>query len=570
ARLLARRTLRALDELGNDLTLIDVLTVQLDAMAMDFPEYAEKGEGIFKIAELEESRYRQVLTRGKEILTRYTATAKARNETRLSSETLMELYDSHGLPPDFVKQTLQPMNVQVDFPEDFFAQIAKRHEKPAPAVHEETRTDALKARLSHLPPTRKLFYEDQYMREFDATVLDVDSRLLILDQTAFYAEGGGQLADTGVVRHEKGECRVVNVQSVNNVIVHFIEGQPPEKGWRVRGVLDWTRRRALMRHHTATHVLMGAAVKVLGDHVWQAGAQKDVDKARLDITHYDKLTTEQLQQIETLANDAVMAELPVEIQLFPRSEAEAKFGFRLYQGGVIPDRELRVIHIGGWDVEACAGTHCKSTGEIGFIKIIRGERIQDGVERLHFAAGLPAVEYSQSETERLKILSEILETPRETLEKSAETLKQDLKTLRKKLESLEHTLADYYTSQLIDSAVTVGPVKVVKSVMEGEEAAFLITLGGKMIESDPRLVVALVTRTEKAANVVVMAGNEAVRHGVHAGKIVSEIAKAMNGKGGGKPYLGQGGSSNTAKAEDALKTIEEHIRSMVKAKRHDR
>ncbi len=180
------------------------------------------------------------------------------------------------------------------------------------------------------------------------------------------------------------QAEVVDVQKVGRVVVHKVktENALPKEGSTVRGILDWERRYSLMKAHTGTHLVNGAARRVLGEHVWQSGTQKGVESTRLDISHYRRLTAEEIHKIERLANEAVLADMPVETTWLPRSEAEARYGFRLYQGGAVPGKEIRVVKTGNWDVEACAGTHLKSTGEIGYLKILYSERVQDGVERL--------------------------------------------------------------------------------------------------------------------------------------------------------------------------------------------
>lgn len=179
----------------------------------------------------------------------------------------------------------------------------------------------------------------------------------------------------------------------------MVEGQPPPEGVEVVGEIDWERRYALMKMHTGTHVLIQSIRRVLGPHIWQAGAQKDIPSSRLDVTHYKLPTPEEVAEIERLANSAVQANLPVYVKIMPRNEAEAKYGFILYQGGVVPAREIRVVQIGPdsdpYDVQACGGTHLKSTGEIGIIKIQKVERIADGVVRFIFTTGLHALSYIQ-------------------------------------------------------------------------------------------------------------------------------------------------------------------------------
>src|SRR5207302_7287728 len=172
-----------------------------------------------------------------------------------------------------------------------------------------------------------------------------------------------------------------------------------------------TRREAMMRNHNATHIVLGAARKVLGNHVWQAGAHKAVDMARLDITHFDALTDAELAKIEEVANDQVLASRQVRAKFLARDLAERKFGFRLYQGGSVPGGELRVVEIPKWDAEACGGTHVARTSDVALIKILRSTRIQDGVVRLEYAAGKPAFDAMRKQSDDLRRAADILSVP---------------------------------------------------------------------------------------------------------------------------------------------------------------
>src|SRR5207249_1710066 len=208
--------------------------------------------------------------------------------------------------------------------------------------------------------------------------------VVVLDQTFFYPEGCGQEADHGTI----DAFEVYDVQRTGPSVLHFVRGDASRlQGKRVACTIDANRREALMRNHTATHIVLGAARKVLGNHIWQAGAHKAADMARLDITHFDALTDAEFAKIEELANDQVLASRQVRAKFLARDLAERKFGFRLYQGGSVPGGELRVVEIPKWDVEACGGTHVARTSDVALIKLLRSTRIQDGVVRLEYAAG---------------------------------------------------------------------------------------------------------------------------------------------------------------------------------------
>ncbi|MCK5562840.1 alanine--tRNA ligase, partial [Candidatus Bathyarchaeota archaeon] len=367
---------------------------------------------------------------------------KTKGINQIPTDMLMQLYDSHGLPPEVVAETAKEEGITVSLPEDFYGMIAKSHIQ-APTREAETPSE-LEAKLSGVPPTRMLYYEDPYLQKFEANVLQVvNGKYVVLDQTAFYPEGGGQPSDQGFLRFKGGQAEVTDVQKVGNIIVHVVKDTVPKRKSVVTGTINWERRNSLMKQHTATHVLMGAARRVLGQHVWQAGAQKDVDRSRLDFSHFRRLTLEEMHKIEELANETVIRSVPVETSWKPRTEAEKQYGFRLYQGGVVPGKEIRVVNIKDWDVEACGGTHLRNTGEIGFIKILHTERIQDGVERIIFSTGLPALRAVQQKEALLWKVAEKLNAPLEKLEATAERVVAEWKQTRREKEHLIKELAKF-------------------------------------------------------------------------------------------------------------------------------
>ncbi|MFQ6087259.1 MAG: alanine--tRNA ligase, partial [Candidatus Bathyarchaeia archaeon] len=379
ARLMLRRTHRLLRTLDVEEKLLDIVDMQITFWSKDYPHLKEMRDEIMEMLTAEQQKFKQTLQRGRSLVRRMTQELKAKRIDKVPIGMLMQLYDSHGLPPEVVAETAKEEGFTVDLPEDFYGMIAKSHIQ-APVKEVELPLKELEPKLSGLPPTRMLYYEDSYLREFEARVLRVlEDKYVVLDQTAFYPEGGGQPPDQGFLKFNGGQTEVIDVQKVGNIIVHVVKNTVPKQESVITGTLNWERRNSLMKHHTATHVLMGAARRVLGQHVWQAGTQKDVDRTRLDFSHFRRLTLEEIHEIEKLANKAVIRNIPVETSWKPRTEAEKQYGFRLYQGGVVPGKEIRVVDVKDWDFEACAGTQVKNTGEIGFIKILHSERIQDGV-----------------------------------------------------------------------------------------------------------------------------------------------------------------------------------------------
>jgi alanyl-tRNA synthetase len=560
-RLLIRRTYRLLRELAIDDKMDDIIDLQINYWGKDFPLLRDMRDEILELLSIEREKYEQTLERGRGLVKRMIQDQKREGTAEIPLESIVELYDSHGLTPEVVSEMAEAEGIRVQVPDNFYSHIAERHVAAPETIKTASKEgiEDAEGMFADLPDTRRLYYEDAYIKEFKAKVLRVSGNRVVLDQTAFYPEGGGQLPDHGVLTFDGKRSKVVDVQKAGGVIVHFVEDSVPKENQKVSGQLDWERRVSLMRHHTATHLVMGAARRTLGQHVWQAGAQKDVERTRLDISHPKRLTTEEIYKIERLANCVVMENLPVECFWNPREEAERKYGFRLYQGGVVPGREIRVVKTEDWEVEACGGTHCKSTGEVGLIKIIRTERIQDGVERIIFSAGDAAVKAVQETEAKVLKVAELLEVQTEKVENTVERMVSEWKELRRDKEHLSDGLAQFMAEKYLEKAEKIGKLKLVSGTVGAQAvgADLLIKVASKLVQLDNHSMAVLIS-VDKNAQVVVMVGEEAQKLGIDAREITRAAAAELGGGGSGKPDFAQGGGTkvtNVAKAIEKAKTV---------------
>ena len=567
-RLMIRRTYRHLRVLGIEDRLLDILDRQIVSWSKDYPHLQEMRDTMLEILDVENDKYKRTLKRGRLLVERLSKDLKSNGISEIPSDTLVELYDSHGLPPEVVKETAETLGLTVDLPENFYGEVAEKHVQAPPAETVE-KIKGLEAQVSDLPKTCMLYYEDAYIKNFEATVLRVlDNKYVVLDKTAFYPEGGGQPADSGFICFGKSKVEVTDVQKLGNLIVHVVEGSAPKEGVTVKGTIDWDKRYSLMKHHTGTHILVGAARRVLGEHVWQVGAQKDVDKTRIDISHYKRLALEDVHEIERLTNDAIAQNIPIETAWYSRIDAEKLYGFRLYQGGVVPGKEIRVVKSGDWDVEACGGTHLKNTGELGFIKIVHTERIQDGVERIIFSAGLPALKAIQKNDTLLSDLQEVLSAPQDKLVKTAKRFIDEWKEARQDKKRLIAELAkkEAATTGTAQAAETVSfnGVNYLEREFEQIDLDRMIKVGSELTKKDPKLVTVFYGADQKTARIVVMAGKQATSQGINASIIAKEASNVLGGGGSGRPDFAQGGGIQTNKLPKALKKAEETTKKQTK------
>lgn len=428
---------------------------------------------------------------------------------------LQDMYLNYGIPPEEIEHLSNKLNlgVEVRIPSDFYDRIkeiysrvdAGAEDKKAP---EQETVELLKKEITDLPPTRKLYYEDPFLREFEAEVVLSKDRFVVLNATAFYPRGGGQEGDSGIIIANGKEYRVVNVFKINEVVVHELDEAFHEKNGRVKGIIDWNRRFSLMRHHTATHIINGAAQRVLGPHVWQMGAEKKAEKAHLDISHYKNLSFEELKEIEELANKVVLENRPVHIKFMSRTDAERRFGVRIYQGGAVPSAMLRIVDVDGWDVEACGGTHLPQTILVGPIKILGSKKIHDGVIRLEFTVGEYAIRHILNSERYLHEACEVFKVQPEKLAETSMRFFSEWKRQKDELQKLWKYISDNIERLILDKLVIL---KGKRFLLERVDLD-LNSLFGVVNRLEKNVDNILLVSTTLAENIFIARGDETFRN----------------------------------------------------------
>ncbi len=445
-RIILRRSLDFIEKYKLGIDLNDIAELQADELHALYPQLREcLDNGDFaSVMDTEVRRY----SKSKENAGRIVDGIISRGE-RIDSKRLATLYESNGITPDFIKAVAAEKGFGIELPENVYENIVKgdiAERKKQPKLMEEIQT-------GDMPKTVKLFYTSRTENvNADAKVLRLKGSMAVLDRTPFYAESGGQEADRGGL----GNVTVKDVQSVDGVIVHMFDGKPDFKeGDTVHCSVDTERRTRLMAHHTATHLMSAAARQVLGQHAWQEGAKKSADKAHIDIAHYEKLSGEQVRTIEDTANGYIVHGIRVKIEYVPRSEAESRFGFSIYQGHGVPASELRMVEIYDTegrliDAEACGGLHlagCESM--IGIIKVIASSRIHDGINRLEYVAGPAVVDYMRKLDGDISSLASAAGVDQDKLTQSITSQIKELQEYRKEHERLTEKLGGYIAAELL-------------------------------------------------------------------------------------------------------------------------
>ncbi len=527
ARLLIRRALRLRQRLKSDVPLSELVSKQIELWGEDFPQLKEESSTVLEEVQLEESRFSQSAARSIPQVAGFLEKYRAGKIS--AAEGLVELYDTHGVDPYLVREEGKHRGVEVQVPDEFFGLVAAQHSSAAPKPAKPVTADQV---LLAQPPTRRLYYEDSSMMEFEAHVLAARKDAVVLDRTCFYPEGGGQPADNGTIITARGNLRVKDVQSENGVIIHYIdsliESGTLAQGDTVRGIVDRERRLQLTQSHDATHILLASARHVLGRHIWQAGAQKGLEHSRLDVTHYKKVSEHDIEKIEKLANDVVQKDIKITAELVERGKAEDAYGYSIYQGGVVPGTTLRIVKIEDFDVEACGGTHSHSTGHVGYIRINKTEQPQDGIARFLFSAGRAAVERGRAEANTLERASLELNTTPEQLVDRIIAEQKDGKRLRSSLEAITRKYVLELTKSVLPVRTPAGEVRVFlipaedSSLEVSQLAKSLANLGG---------TAAVVLKGNSLAIAAPVGGTTSIA--VPASRLKSELSAKG---GGGKTY----------------------------------
>ena len=527
-RMMLRRIISTMDRLSLKFDMNEIVDTQINYLKNMYPELEKTREDIKTIIGIESGRYENSKLRMEKIVSKL--------NQKPTVDDLIRLYESDGVTPDYLKE----MKVISDIPSTFYSKLSQLHQSKKQKEQDQVS-------LEKLPDTELLYYGDD-PKEFDAKVLKSFDKYVVLGITSFYARGGGQEPDHGTI--EKFE--VVDVVKHGNVVVHELKNGIPKEGSTVSCVIDSKRRDGITKNHTSTHILNSSTRSVLGSWVWQHSAFKEEDHARLDITHHSALTDDETAKIEKLANSIVEKNMSVTIESFDRGTAEQKYGFKIYQGGIVPVKSVRIVSIEDFDVEACGGTHVKKTGEIELIKITRTKRIQDGVVRIEFVSGPTALDYTKQHDASIIKKSAELKEKMEMKEKRREK-KQELRERFPILVDsiIQSKIGTNIVDEIIVDMTESGKPNFCSTISDQYDELFHTSLGQKLIEKDPWMVYCGVFEDGDKIRTIIYSGEQAAKYkkAVDIAKLVSEM---LGGAGGGNQRFAQGGGKEKFKKNDAI------------------
>jgi len=534
-RIMLRRIISTMDRLSLKFDINDMIDMQIDYLNDTYPELEETREDVKTIIAIETDRYENSKSRMQKIVSKL--------NQKPTVDDLIRLYESDGVTPDYLKE----MKVISDIPSTFYSKLSELHQSK-----KQKEQDQLS--LEGLPETELLYYGDD-PEEFDAKVLKSFDQYVVLDRTSFYARGGGQEPDHGTIEG----FDVVDVSKHGNIVLHELKECAIKEGDTVSCVVDSKRRGDITKNHTSTHILNSSSRNILGSWVWQHSAFKEEDHARLDITHHSALTDDEIVKIENLANSVVKKNMSVNIESFDRGTAEQKYGFKIYQGGIVPVKSVRIVSIEDFDVEACGGTHVKKTGEIKLVKITRTKRIQDGVVRIEFVSGDTALDYAkQHDVDLARESAELKDKA-----KLKETRHEQKQELREKLPILvENITVCKIGTNNVDEIIVVmtepGKPNFCSTMNDQYDEFFHISLGEKLIEKDPWMVYCGVFEDGDKIRAIIYSG-EQVGKDKKAGDIAKTVSEVLGGAGGGTQRFAQGGGKDKSKKNDAIEKAKKMV-----------
>lgn len=577
-RRLLRRAARHGRLLGIEkLFLKDVVESVIENYGGAYPQLIENKDYIIKIITLEEERFNETIDSGMNILSGFIDELKEEGLKVLSGEKAFKLYDTFGFPIELTEEILSDSAMTVDY-EEFKKEMEVQRERARSARAEtsymgndEISINKVDANLE----TEFVGYRE-IKTEGKVIVLATDDGFvdelnegtkgyILTNKTTFYAEMGGQIGDVGKIEGEAGEAIVYNTKkNIGGKTVHYVEMKSGKikNGDIVTLIVDGKRRSNICKNHTATHMLQAALKAIIGSHIHQAGSYVDNERLRFDFTHFQGLTSEEIQKVEDLVNEKIMDVYKVTTELLSIDEAKAKGATALFDEKY--GEKVRVVSTGEFSMELCGGTHVGNVGEIGLFKIINEAGVAAGVRRIEAVTGFNAIKFMEDKQRLLNEACNALKCNEKEIIKKISSQSIELKERDKQLLELKAKLTSGVEDEILNSAREISGVKVISYALNDIDGNSLRDLADKIRSKMVNGVVVLASNSSGKVNLVAMATKDVVNKGVHCGKIIKEVATVVGGGGGGRPDMAQAGGKSPENITKAISKSYEVIENLVK------
>ena len=578
-RRLLRRAVRMGKKLGVEKPFLYSLTETVGTMMGEFyPEVVEKRAFIEKVIRAEEERFHETLNDGLNILTDMVKAAKASGQSQIAGKDVFKMYDTYGFPVDLTEDFAQEQGLTID--REGFEQAMEEQRERARAARQDV--DSMQTQggpLSDLTVTSQFVGYTELVATGKVEAIIFNNQLVdeaeegqtvqvVLDRTPFYAESGGQINDEGLLLSDSVKARVQDVQKGpmgQNVHSVLIEAGTLRKGDEVHAEVNRDARLAITKNHTATHLLHQALKDVLGTHVNQAGSLVAPERLRFDFTHISAITQEELERIERIVNEKVWENLLVDISNKPLAEAKAMGAMALF--GEKYGDIVRVVQVGDYSLELCGGCHVTNTAEIGLFKIVSESGIGAGTRRIEAVTGRGAYQFLNQQFAILKDVANALKAPVLTEAPArVEGLQQQLKEVQRENESLRAKLGNIEAASLTDQLNTVEGIQVLAARVSASDMDNLRGMVDELKNKLGSAVIVLGSVDGDKVNLVAGVTKDLMDRGIHAGKIIKEVATRCGGGGGGRPDMAQAGGKDPSKLQEALDAVAEFVKAQAVAK----
>ena len=572
-RRLLRRAARHGKLLGvNEPFLYQILDTVIHENEGEYKDLRQKQDYITKVVRTEEENFAKTIDGGMKIFADLLAEHKAKGETQFSGKDAFKLYDTYGFPVDLTEEMVQDEGMTLDrvaFDEEMEAQRVRARkarealgdlgwsgvefgkEIPSTVFDGYDKTEITGAKVV------AIVAEDQLVDE----IVSGMEAIVVLDTTPFYAEMGGQVADHGTITAEGMTYNVTDVQkNKGGKFMHYgkLTQGSLKVGDTVTATIDVDRRKAIMRAHTATHLLDKVLRTVLGDHVHQAGSLVEPDRLRFDFTHFSALTAEELAKVSALVNEAVLEGYDVVTEEMPIEEAKKKGAIALF--GEKYGEVVRVVDMGeGYSVEFCGGTHLSNTAKVGVFHISNEFSVASGVRRIEATTGKLSLDVMNQNQKMLFEAAAVLKAKPGELREKAKAMMTEAKKLHQEIEKFKAEASVGEARQFLMSAKTVGELKVLTASRENVDAATLRQMGDFLKDKEPNVVAVLASTSGEKISFLAVCGKNAIAKGIKAGDLVKNVCTICGGKGGGKPDSAMGGGKDMLKLDDALASVDDYV-----------
>ncbi len=551
--------------------------VVIDTSKEAYPELSEKAEYINKIIGIEEERFSETIDQGLCILKSYIQELKENGETVLAGDKSFKLYDTYGFPLDLTIEILEEEGLTVD-EQDFNTHMETQRERARSAREDMNYMGCEETVYHQLEPSLNTKFIGYEHTNYESVIKDMtdeqhlistlqkgDKGTIFTEKTPFYATSGGQCADKGYMETETGKMTIEDVKKVmGNKIAHIgtvTEGKIL-KGQEVQLKVDEANRYATAKNHTATHILQKALRDIIGTHVEQAGSHLNADRLRFDFTHYAALTAEEIKAVEAEVNKRIQQDMAVNTTQMPIEEARKMGAMALF--GEKYEDIVRVVNIGSYSIELCGGTHVDNTTTIGPFKIISESGIAAGVRRIEALTSHSTIAYYQEKEALMTELCHLLKCEPTQSIKRIQQILDDNKKLQQERDKYKDKLAKGAADNLCDKIINIKGMQLLAAHIPDQDMNGLRTMGDQLKQNLGADVVVLATSKGEKVNLVVMAANDAVEKGAHAGNLIRDIAKIVGGGGGGRPTIAQAGGKNPDKIDEAIQQVPKLLEAQIK------